>query len=171
VDVDLHLQRGGQRVDHRDAHAVQAAGHRVAVAVELAACVQLGQDDLDRRLLVLGVHLHRDTAAVVDDPGAAVGEEGDLDPRRVACHRLVDRVVHDLGEQVVETAFAGGADVHAGPLSHGLEALQLLDGGRVVLMVVWCCHGRGVSLVQERAQNSLGQLYWCGRAGVGQGHP
>src|SRR5690606_11372472 len=66
VAVDLHLDARGQRVHHRDADAVQTAGHRVGVGVELATRVQLGHDDLDGRD-ALGVHLHRDAAAVVDD--------------------------------------------------------------------------------------------------------
>ena len=47
VAADLHLEPGGQRVHHGDADAVQAAGHRVGVAVELAAGVQRGEHDLD----------------------------------------------------------------------------------------------------------------------------
>jgi hypothetical protein len=48
--ADLDLERLAQRVDDRDADAVQAAGHLVAAAVaELAAGVQDGEHDLDRR--------------------------------------------------------------------------------------------------------------------------
>ena len=50
VAPDLEVERLGQRVDHRDADAVQAAGDLVAVVVELAAGVQHGQHDLGRRL-------------------------------------------------------------------------------------------------------------------------
>ena len=75
-----------------------------------------------------GVHVDRHAAAVVGDPHAAVGEQGDLDPVGVAGQRLVDGVVHDLPDEVVQTAGRGGADVHAGPLADGLEALE--DGDR-----------------------------------------
>ena len=47
--------------------------------------------------------------------------------RRVAGHRLVDGVVDDLVDHVVEPGRAGGADVHAGALADGLEALEHLD--------------------------------------------
>ena len=46
VAVDVELEPLGERVDDRDADAVQAAGHLVAGAAELAAGVQHGEDDL-----------------------------------------------------------------------------------------------------------------------------
>ena len=50
VAADLDVQQLRQRVDDRDADAVQAAGDLVAAAVaELAAGVQDGEHDLDRR--------------------------------------------------------------------------------------------------------------------------
>ena len=50
VAPDLEVERLGQRVDDRDADAVQAARHLVAVVVELAAGVQHGQHDFGGRL-------------------------------------------------------------------------------------------------------------------------
>jgi hypothetical protein len=49
VALDLDDDLLGERVDHRDAHAVEAAGHLVGLVVELAAGVQDGEDDLERR--------------------------------------------------------------------------------------------------------------------------
>src|SRR3546814_636566 len=49
VAPDVEGELFAQRVDHRDANAVQAAGNLVAVVVELTAGVQLGHDDLRRR--------------------------------------------------------------------------------------------------------------------------
>jgi hypothetical protein len=46
--------RRGQRVDHRGADAVQAAGDLVAAAAELAARVQLGEHELDGRTPPVG---------------------------------------------------------------------------------------------------------------------
>src|SRR4051794_41948371 len=42
-------------------------------------------------------------------------------------HRLIDRVVDDLVDEVMEASNAGGADVHAGPLADRLEAFEDLD--------------------------------------------
>ena len=47
VAVDLDVEPLGERVDDRGADAVQTAGRRVRAAAELAAGVQLGEDDLD----------------------------------------------------------------------------------------------------------------------------
>ena len=126
--LDLELLR--QRVDDRDADAVQAARGVVDLAVEFAARVQRGHDHFERGLgLELGVRVDGDAAAVVGDGQEAVGLDLDLDPGGVAGHRLVHGVVDHLGEQVVQRLLVGAADVHAGPAPHGLEAFQHLDVG------------------------------------------
>ena len=63
---------------------------------------------------------------------AAVVLQHDVDAGGVARHRLVDGVVHDLLDQVVQTALTGGADVHAGPLADRLETLENGDRRRAV---------------------------------------
>ena len=135
VAADIGLQPGGQRVDHRDTHAVQTARHLVGALFELAAGVQHGHHHVDGRHTGL-MHRHRDTAAVVGDLDTAVVEQADIDLVGVAGHRLVDGVVHDLPDQVVQTTSAGGADVHAGTFPDGFQTLEDLDGVRTV--GVWC---------------------------------
>src|SRR3546814_12913144 len=66
--VDLDHEAGGESVDHRDAHAVQSAGHLVALAAELAAAVELRERGLDARHLLRLVDVDGDAAAVVDHP-------------------------------------------------------------------------------------------------------
>ena len=96
-----------QRVHARHAHAVQATRDLVAVLVELAACVQFCQSDFRCTALglVLVVHLHAggDAAAVVGDADGVVRVDGDHDVVAVAGQRFVDRVVHNLEHQVVQT--------------------------------------------------------------------
>src|SRR5262249_54236437 len=104
--------------DHRHADPVQATGDRVGLPVELAAGVQGGHDDFERGPLLHRVGVDRDAAAVVTDPDAPVGQQGDLDLVAVAGQGLVHRVVHDLVAQVVQPALPGGADVHARPLAY-----------------------------------------------------
>jgi hypothetical protein len=144
VSVDLDVERHGQRVDHRDADAVQSAGHRVGVAVELAARVEHRQHHLDGGLLLHRVHADRDAAAVVGDADATVVLQHDLDTGGVTRHRLVDGVVHDLPDQVVQTAFARGPDVHAGALANRLQPLEHSDG-RCAVGVLLLRHGLTVS--------------------------
>jgi hypothetical protein len=48
--------------------------------------------------------------------------------RAIASERFVDRVVDDLENHVVKTgAVVGVSDVHARPLSDGVETLQNFD--------------------------------------------
>ena len=74
-----------QRVDHRHADAVQAAGGGIGLLRELGAGVQRGEDHLQRRLrFVLRVRVDRDSAAVVADHDTVAGLQLDLDARGVA---------------------------------------------------------------------------------------
>ncbi|KAF5036929.1 hypothetical protein DSECCO2_569990 [anaerobic digester metagenome] len=102
-----HFQPLGKGVHAAHAHAVQAARHLVGVVVELAARVQLGHDDLDRGLALLGVQVDRDAAAVVADRDAVIEVQLDHDARAVARHGLVDGVVHHLVHKVVQAPRIG----------------------------------------------------------------
>ena len=133
VPLDLDVEPGGQRVDDRDADAVQPAGDGVGLAVELAAGVQRRHDDLDRGPLLDRMPVDRDAAAVVGRPGRRRRRSRRADDRvGMTGERLIDGVVDDLVDQVVQAALAGRADVHAGALAHRLEALENGDGPRVV---------------------------------------
>ena len=137
VAVDLQVEALRKRVHDRDADAVEAAGDLVSPALaELAAGVEDGQDDFGRGALLLGVLVDRDAAAVVDDGDRLVGVDRDLDVVAVAGERLVDRVVDDLVDEVVQSAWAGGADVHARALAHRIETAEDRDlAGRVVAIL------------------------------------
>ncbi len=138
VDVDVHPRR--QRVDDREADAVQATGGDVGAAAELAAGVQLGGDHLDAGQPGLGLLVGRDAAPVVVHLDRPVVVQGDLDPVRDARQRLVDAVVDDLPQAVHQPAGVGRADVHAGALAHGVEALEDQEVRCVVGVVRRCCH-------------------------------
>ncbi len=128
VAVDRELEPSRERVDDGDAHAVQSAGDLVALASELAARVQCRQHDLGRGLIrVFGMRIDRDAASVVDDATPAIGEQRHIDPARMPREGLVDGVVHDLVDEVVEARRTGRADVHAGPFTHRLQALENRD--------------------------------------------
>ena len=134
VTADREAQLVAEGVDHRGADAVEATGDLVPAAVaELAAGVQDGEHDLDRGLLLL-LHLgHGDAAAVVGDGDGVVRVDRDRHGRAEAGQGLVDRVVHDLVHEVMQTADARRSDVHAGPFAYGLETLQDGDVLRVVV--------------------------------------
>ena len=125
VAADLDLQTLGQGVDDRHADAVQPAGDLVAAALaELAAGVQHGEHDFDRRQ-ALFLHLRdRDAAPVVEDGDGVVRMDRDRDLGAEAGERLVDGVVDDLVDEVVQAHHAGRADVHARALANRLETLE-----------------------------------------------
>ena len=105
VAPDLEIERLRQRVDDGDADAVQAAGHLVAVVVELAAGVKHGQDDFRRptcRCRVRSTGMPRPLSTTVT---GAVDVDGDVDLIAEAGQRLVDRVVDDFVDQVVEAGW------------------------------------------------------------------
>ncbi len=80
------------------------------------------------------VRVDRDAAAVVADGDGEVVVQLHLDPGGVAGHGLVHRVVEDLGDEVMERAFVGAADIHAGALADRLQPFEHLDGGGVVVV-------------------------------------
>ncbi len=134
VAADLHEQALRERVDDRDADAVQAAGDLVAAAVaELAAGVKDGEHDLDGGAALL-LHVSqrgsrgRCRTTVTELSGWIVTATSVQKPGQ----RLVDGVVDDLVDEVVQAHDAGRADVHARALANGLQALE--DGD--VLCVV-----------------------------------
>ena len=117
-----------ERVDHAHADPVEAAGDLVArgIAAELAAGVEHGMDDFEG-VLAGGMLADRHAAPVVLHGQRAVGPDRHEDLPGVAGHRLVDRVVDDLPDEVVEAAFVGRADVHARAPTDRLQPLQDLD--------------------------------------------
>ena len=117
----------GQRVYNRRAHAVQAAGHLVALAAKLAARVQHGQAYLHRGTPHLGMDAHREAAAVILHLYRAIVLDGDDDIRAVAGQRLVHGVVHNFIYAMMQSAVIGRADIHAGTAAHSLQPLQHLN--------------------------------------------
>ena len=117
---------------------METARGGIGLAGELAARVEHGEDDFERRLArILRVLVHRHTAAVVGDGDLAGGGvrpffQRDFDAVGVAGDSLVHRVVEHFGGEVVERALVDPADVHAGAAADGLEPFQHLDRGAVV---------------------------------------
>ncbi len=93
--------------------------------------MQLREDQLDARYLLLGVLVDGHAPAVVLYLQGAVFEQPDMDLARMPGDRLVDRIVDYLVGQMVGARCIG---VHPGPPAHGLQPAQhLYIGGAVVL--------------------------------------
>ena len=122
IAAHLHFHLCGKGVHNGNAHAVQTAGNFVSLATEFAAGVQNGEHDLDRGNLLLGVLVHGNAAAVVLTGDGIVGVDGHLDGIAVPGQSLVHSVVDHLVDQVVQTAGAGGADVHARAFANSFKS-------------------------------------------------
>jgi hypothetical protein len=97
---------------------VQTARYFVAVVIEFASGVKHGHNHFQRRLLLCGMHVDRDTAPVILDSAGAVGIDGDFDVIAETRHSLVDRVIYHLVNQMVQSACADIADIHGRATAH-----------------------------------------------------
>ena len=125
VAADGRNQLLRERVDDAGADAVEAAGGLVVACVELSSGMQRRENHLERALLRLRMLVDRYAAAVVcNRDRRAVLMQRDDDVRGIAVHRLVDRVVENLPDEMVEAGAANAADVHARALADGFEAFE-----------------------------------------------
>ena len=141
VTLTVHLgnHAGRQCVHHGDTHTVQTTGDRVAAAAELTASVQHGHDDLNGGLVLGGVLIHGNTAAVVLYANTTISLNGHVNLGCIAGERFVDRVIYDLVDQVVQTALSGRANVHAGALANRFQTFQHGNIGCTVFMLLFRC--------------------------------
>src|SRR3546814_11761313 len=87
---DLYLRLDRQRVDDADPDAVKATGGRISLAVELAARMENGHADFQRRLAgYFGWRVDWHTAAFVDAGKKVADVEDDLEEVRRVGQRSV----------------------------------------------------------------------------------
>src|SRR5271163_3274002 len=165
VLVNFDLELVTERVDDRRTHTMQSAGDFVRALLELAAGVKHRVHDFECRALFSGMHIDRNSAAVVLDRNPIVAQNHDVDFRAVTGQRFVDRVVHDLIAEMMQPAFGGVADVHPGPFANRFETFEYLDGlGAIAVGRLFICHRK------ERAMDYLSAspppakiVFVCGR--------
>jgi hypothetical protein len=125
-----------RRGDHRGPDAVQAAGVVVVAVLELAAGVRVVRISSRAGFLCFGWTVDRNAAplsvTVIVSPSLWSVHD---DAVAVAVHRLVDRVVEQLPDEVMQAGAVEPADVHAGPLANRLQPFENSDVlGRVLLL-------------------------------------
>lgn len=103
VAVDFGDEQRRECVHARNTHAVQTARNLVAALVELAARMEHGEHDFECGLALFFVEVGRDASAVILDCDRVVFVDRNVDVGTVSCQRLVDRVIHHLVNQVVQT--------------------------------------------------------------------
>lgn len=92
------------------------------MVIEFAAGVESREDDLEHAFFGDGMFIDGDAASVVGHGhGATLFVECDADFFGVTVHGFVDGVVEDFPEEVMETGFSGGTDIHSGTQSDGFK--------------------------------------------------
>ncbi|MND43773.1 hypothetical protein D3C80_345940 [compost metagenome] len=128
IAADSELQPDRERIDHRHAHAMQAAGHLVGILVEFTARMQLGHDDFGGRNAFGRMDVGRNAASVIRHRHGAIGVQRHRHQIGMTGESLVDGVVDDFIDHVMQAGTViGVTDIHAGPFAHGIKALENLD--------------------------------------------
>jgi hypothetical protein len=123
----LDLEPIGESVDDADADAVQAAGGPVCITTELAPGVQGRQDDLEGGFVgKTRMRIDRDTPAVVADCDPVLNRKLDFDTGSMPGDGLVHGVVENLGDEVMQAALIGSADIHAGAAANRFQPFEYL---------------------------------------------
>ena len=114
----------GERIHHRNPHAVKPTGHLVAIVIELTAGMKDGHDDLSRGNTLLRVQIDGNTPAVIPDGDRFPFMHNHRNFRAVSREGLIDGVIYKLLNHVVQArAVIRIADVHTGALTHRIKAL------------------------------------------------
>ncbi len=115
-----------ERIDHRRADAMQAARvHVIAPFAELGARVQRRQDQLQCRLLVLGMQIDGNAPAIIDHGDRVAGlVQRDGDAVGEAIEILIDRIIDDFPDEVMQALLVRVADIHRRPLADRFEPFE-----------------------------------------------
>ena len=134
ISINIGGKPVGEGVDALRPDAVEAAREFISALAELAAGVEICQNEFDRGDSEFRVRIDGNTASVVLDGNRAVGVDRDRDEGAVAGKMLIDRVVEHFENGVVETAFGRGiANVHPGAFPHGLKAFEFVNLTGIVI--------------------------------------
>src|SRR3989338_1917445 len=137
VTPDFDFKPFRQSVHDGNAHTVKASGDLITLMVKFSSGVKFCQDDLYRGFLLGLMHIDRYAAAVIYDRNAVILMYDDLYILAIAGHRLVNRIIYDLIDEMVESAYRGIADIHRRTFPDRLQPLQDLDRLCVIFLSLW----------------------------------
>ncbi len=131
-----------QSIDDRRTDTVQAAGNFIGVAAEFAAGMQHRHNHFKRRLVwIFRVRIDRNTATVVTDRDGIIGIQRQFNPVGITGHRLIHRIVQNLGHQMMQRLLIGTADIHTGTCPNRFQTFQNLN---VLCRITGLCRCRTV---------------------------
>ena len=118
--IYLHMHFLRERIHAAHTHAVQTTGNFIGILVELTTGVKHGHYDLQRRLMLFRVHVHRNTTTVILHGNGVIliDMHGDLVAETGEC--LINRVVHYLVNKVMQTLQRDITDIHRRAFAHRL---------------------------------------------------
>ena len=138
VLANLNLQPCRESINNRRTNAVQTAGNLIAAATELAASMQNGIYNSDCGKTSLLLYTDRDTASIILYVDDITRQDLYIDAVAVAGKRFVDRIIHDLVDEVVQAAWTGGTDVHTRAFPDSFQTFENLDLVRAVIRIHMC---------------------------------
>ena len=80
------------------------------------------------------MHADRHSSSMILHRDRTICLKRDRDLIPVSIEGLVDRVVHDLPHQMMQTAGIGRADIHARTFADSLQPFQDLNAARIILL-------------------------------------
>ena len=113
-----------ERVYHRGTDAVKTACRfGVPITAKFTAGMKRCHHGLKRGHFCLLMNINGNTAAIVCNAHAILGQEYNLNMVGIATHSFITTVIKDLPNEVMETLKTGGADIHTRTLSHRFKTL------------------------------------------------
>ena len=106
---------------------MKAAGHLVSAVSKLTACVQDGKYNLHCGTACFFLNIYGNSPPIVHHCDGIIRIDRDLYGIAISGQGFIYRIVHDLIYQMMESTGRCAADIHAGPLSHGLKPFQYLN--------------------------------------------
>ena len=132
VTVHIDLETGREGIHDRSAHAVQSAGNFISPAAELSAGVKDRENHFQRRDACFFLNIDRNSPAIVQHGDGIVRVDRHIDLAAETCQRFIDRIVHDLIDQVVKPPGRCGPYIHSRSLSDSFQSFKDLDLIRIV---------------------------------------
>ncbi len=127
VTLDFCFQIVRKGVYHRRTNSVQSSGNFISSSAKFSSGVEFGENKFQCGDFVLRMHVYRNSASFVCDGNHVVRKKTEVNFCSKTCHGFIERVVHDFPDQVVESGWARGSNIHSRTLTNWFKSFQNLD--------------------------------------------